>query len=242
MSLGVAGLYHYLPQAQNDMSAYQFVSLMGTGNIYFGRVDSNKKEVEKLKSEQQAAAAEAEAQRQQALAAQQAAAQAEAARLEAEKQAQANAQAAQAAQASAVAASSEAAVQVQQAQAEVEAIKGQMARKEITPILFKSGGAQLQESSYPTLDKVVDVEKKYPSLNLRIEGHTDNTGSEAANQTLSEHRAESVRTYLISKGVPADRVKAVGYGESKPTADNSTAEGRAKNRRVEFIFETQQGQ
>ena len=76
---------------------------------------------------------------------------------------------------------------------------------------------------------------RYPTLNLGVEGYIDSTGSEAFNQTLSEKRAESVRDYLVQQGLNANSITAKGFGESSPVADNSTAAGRQKNRRVEII-------
>ncbi len=72
------------------------------------------------------------------------------------------------------------------------------------------------------------------SLMLDIDGHTDSQGSDELNQTLSENRAGSVRDYLVSQGVEESRMKVTGYGETKPVADNTTAAGRAKNRRTEM--------
>ncbi len=69
---------------------------------------------------------------------------------------------------------------------------------------------------------------------LDIDGHTDSQGSDSSNQTLSDRRANSVRDYLIKKGIDGSRLKATGFGESKPIADNTTAAGRAKNRRTEM--------
>ena len=77
----------------------------------------------------------------------------------------------------------------------------------------------------------------HPGARVRIEGHTDSTGPEAYNQGLSERRANSVRSYLVSHGVDASRLTTVGYGESRPLADNGTREGRALNRRVELQVE-----
>jgi len=73
-----------------------------------------------------------------------------------------------------------------------------------------------------------------PTLCLRIEGHTDNQGNVGANQTLSEKRAQAVVAWLTANGVQADRLTAKGFGQTRPVADNSTDEGRAKNRRVEL--------
>ena len=69
-----------------------------------------------------------------------------------------------------------------------------------------------------------------------IEGHTDNVGNAAANQALSARRAEAVKAYLVGKGIAADRLTATGYGQERPVADNSTINGRAENRRVDFTF------
>jgi len=84
------------------------------------------------------------------------------------------------------------------------------------------------------LDELVKILNKYDGANLFIDGHTDSNGSDAFNQVLSQKRTNSVRTYLISKGISDSRLTATGFGESKPIADNKTAIGRAKNRRVEL--------
>jgi outer membrane protein OmpA-like peptidoglycan-associated protein len=76
----------------------------------------------------------------------------------------------------------------------------------------------------------------YPELRFTIEGHTDNVGSDATNSELSLRRALSVRDYLIGLGVAASRIDVDGYGPSRPVADNSTADGRARNRRVEIVI------
>ena len=75
-----------------------------------------------------------------------------------------------------------------------------------------------------------------PELNLRIEGHTDSTGSDEYNQRLSERRAGSVKDFLAGHGIAMDRMVAVGYGENRPVEDNSTKDGRQKNRRVEIVI------
>jgi OOP family OmpA-OmpF porin len=77
--------------------------------------------------------------------------------------------------------------------------------------------------------------KAYPNMTIRIEGHTDNVGSDTYNQKLSEDRARAVFTYLQSKNM-GNRASSIGYGESKPIATNETDEGRAQNRRVEFVI------
>jgi outer membrane protein OmpA-like peptidoglycan-associated protein len=75
---------------------------------------------------------------------------------------------------------------------------------------------------------------KYPTTTFVIEGHTDTTGPKAFNQKLSEGRANSVRKFLVEKGIAPDRLSAVGYGEDKPSSSNKTRKGRESNRRVEF--------
>ncbi len=102
-------------------------------------------------------------------------------------------------------------------------------------ISFETGSAQLVPESQALLDDVAALlVRNSEILLLRIEGHTDSIGDAQMNLELSEDRAKSVRQHLIDAGVEADRLQAVGFGESQPVADNSTAEGRAENRRVEF--------
>jgi len=102
-------------------------------------------------------------------------------------------------------------------------------------ILFDTAKATLQPASDEPLSQVLQMLQGDDSLKVMIEGHTDNVGSAPANQALSEKRAQAVRDWLISKGIAADRLLARGFGSSKPVADNSTEEGRAKNRRVELV-------
>ncbi|MEO6683490.1 MAG: OmpA family protein [Ginsengibacter sp.] len=101
-------------------------------------------------------------------------------------------------------------------------------------IFFTSGSAKLLEKSYKSLDEVVTILKENPSYKVSIEGHTDITGGEELNQKLSESRAASVKEYLSKNGVDESRITSAGYGLSNPIADNNTAAGRAKNRRVEM--------
>jgi len=101
-------------------------------------------------------------------------------------------------------------------------------------ILFDFGSAGLRPESQTTLRDLAANFQKYPDEAVDVEGHTDNVGSAAYNQTLSENRANSVRSFLVSSGVPAARVTAVGFGETKPKASNDTPEGRQFNRRVEI--------
>jgi len=101
-------------------------------------------------------------------------------------------------------------------------------------IFFETGSDKLKLESDASLDELVVLMNKYPALHLTIEGHTDNVGEDAYNMTLSQKRTESVKAYLISKGISESRLKAIGFGETSPVADNKTAAGRAKNRRVEL--------
>ncbi|MGE0090897.1 MAG: OmpA family protein [Bacteroidales bacterium] len=101
-------------------------------------------------------------------------------------------------------------------------------------ISFELNSSKLTESSYPTLNNLVECFNTYPNLKVEITGHTDNTGNKVDNIKLSENRAKSVVGYLISEGVKPNRVQAKGYGESFPISDNTTEKGREKNRRVEF--------
>ena len=78
---------------------------------------------------------------------------------------------------------------------------------------------------------------EYKDTTLQVAGHTDSSGSASYNQRLSERRAASVADYLLSKNIPADRLVVLGYGESRPIADNASTEGRAENRRVELLIQ-----
>jgi outer membrane protein OmpA-like peptidoglycan-associated protein len=102
-------------------------------------------------------------------------------------------------------------------------------------IQFEFGSAKLLESSFPVLDAIIVLLEKIPEVKLEVQGHTDIVGTEDYNQKLSEDRAHSVTTYMESKGVAAERLRAIGFGTRMPLADNVSDEGRAKNRRVELI-------
>ncbi len=102
-------------------------------------------------------------------------------------------------------------------------------------VLFDFNKYTLKPEARERLAKISGIVLAYPDLKLDIEGHTDSIGSDDYNQTLSEKRAESVRGYLLSSGVVPDHVTAVGLGKGDPVADNSTAEGRKLNRRVEMV-------
>lgn len=103
-------------------------------------------------------------------------------------------------------------------------------------VLFASAKWQLIGSATSQLDNVVAALKAAPERTVIIEGHTDSQGGHAYNMDLSQHRADSVRTYLLSRGIPSENVRAVGIGPDRPVADNASVEGRANNRRVEIIL------
>ncbi|MDB5283597.1 MAG: oprF 5 [Bacteroidota bacterium] len=105
----------------------------------------------------------------------------------------------------------------------------------LSNIFFDSEKFDLKSESGAELGVVMKLLEKNPSLKIEIGGHTDNTGTEEKNKSLSESRAKSVYDYLVSKGVIADRLSYKGYASSKPLAPNNTAEGKAKNRRTEFV-------
>lgn len=99
---------------------------------------------------------------------------------------------------------------------------------------FEFDSTKLRSGEIAKLNEVVSFTVKYKDAQLEASGHTDSTGTEEYNQKLSEGRAESVKAYMVNKGVPAHRIDTVGYGEAKPMADNTTSEGRELNRRVEI--------
>lgn len=100
-------------------------------------------------------------------------------------------------------------------------------------IEFATGSATLAASAGPLLDRIAGVADRCPGT-LRVEGHTDSTGNPEANQALSQARAEAVLSALASRGIERDRLQAIGYGQANPVDDNATAEGRARNRRIEI--------
>jgi OOP family OmpA-OmpF porin len=99
---------------------------------------------------------------------------------------------------------------------------------------FATARFRVLPDSFKLLNQVVQVLNDFPKMRVSIEGHTDNVGKEASNLRLSQKRAEAVRDYLVSKGIAAERLEAIGYGPTKPLMSNKTARGKAKNRRTEF--------
>lgn len=102
-------------------------------------------------------------------------------------------------------------------------------------ILFDTGKATLKAESLPTLKMILGLLNDDSSLNFSIEGHTDNQGGKAINQPLSENRAEAVKRWLEGKGIDSTRLRTAGFGDTKPIDSNKNPEGRANNRRVEFV-------
>jgi OmpA-OmpF porin, OOP family len=102
-------------------------------------------------------------------------------------------------------------------------------------IRFESGRADIVPDSAGLLDRLIETALRCPTANIEIAGHTDADGDDASNKTLSEKRAQSVADYLVKAGLPADRFTAVGYGSAQPVAANDTDEGKAQNRRIEFM-------
>ena len=101
---------------------------------------------------------------------------------------------------------------------------------------FDTNKATFKKADDADVEKAVEFLKKYPTAKFDLEGHTDSTGPDAYNQTLSEKRAEAVKERLVKRGIDPARIHAAGFGETKPVADNKTAKGRAENRRVEVLI------
>jgi outer membrane protein OmpA-like peptidoglycan-associated protein len=103
-------------------------------------------------------------------------------------------------------------------------------------VLFDTGRAELKAGAFSTVDRLATFLRQNPERTVAIEGHTDSVGSDSFNQSLSERRAQAVRVALTSRGIDSGRVTAAGMGEAKPVANNATAEGRQRNRRVEVVI------
>jgi len=102
-------------------------------------------------------------------------------------------------------------------------------------ITFDVGKATIKPESMGEINRIVQLMNENPTLKFSVEGHTDSTGNAASNQTLSEQRSQAIVNKLVELGIAKDRLTAVGKGQNSPIADNNTDEGRAKNRRVEFV-------
>jgi len=101
-------------------------------------------------------------------------------------------------------------------------------------ILFDTGKSSIKAESTSVMVDIIQILNEYPTAKFTVEGHTDSVGSAKLNQKLSDSRANSVRDFLIDKGIGADRLTAKGFGEETPIASNRTRAGRADNRRVEI--------
>jgi outer membrane protein OmpA-like peptidoglycan-associated protein len=104
------------------------------------------------------------------------------------------------------------------------------------PVEFAGRGAAIQRASHDLLDQVARALADNPTLRIRIEAHTDSQGQARANLRLSRARAAAVKRHLVRRGVDPARLVTEGYGEERPVAENRTADGRAQNRRVEFVI------
>ncbi|MBK7868120.1 MAG: OmpA family protein [Ignavibacteriales bacterium] len=102
-------------------------------------------------------------------------------------------------------------------------------------INFETAKADIKKESQPIIDEIAKMLKDNPTIKVSVEGHTDNTGTAASNQTLSENRAKSVMNSLIASGIDKTRLTSKGWGQSKPITDNKTEDGKTKNRRVEIV-------
>ena len=129
---------------------------------------------------------------------------------------------------------------------EIEAMKQEITANEMLDELnksgfialyinFETGKADIKPESQTIVDQIAEMLKANASLNVSIEGHTDNVGTAASNKTLSENRAKSVMNAIVGKGIGKARLSSRGWGQEKPLADNRTEDGRAKNRRVEIV-------
>jgi len=209
-------------------------------------------QAEQARMQAEQAKAEAEKARQEALAAAQEAARQkeEAERAKAEAIAQQQALAAETDKAKAAAAQSE--NLRQQAEREKQELRARLLQQlssvlqtrdtargliaNMSDVLFRSGSYELAPGARETLAKVSGILLAYPSLHLAVEGHTDSVGGDDYNQSLSEHRAQSVRDYFVAQGVSSSSIEAHGFGKTEPIASNDTPEGRQQNRRVELIL------
>ena len=102
-------------------------------------------------------------------------------------------------------------------------------------IRFESGRASIDPDSAGLLDRLIETALRCPTASIEVAGHTDTDGEDEFNQALSEKRAQAVTDYLVKAGLPADRFTAVGYGSTQPVASNDTDEGKAQNRRIDFV-------
>ena len=130
------------------------------------------------------------------------------------------------------------AVGMREPEGELKLIIGRIKSGELPQIQFEFDSDKILLESHPTLDAIADLMLANPKVHMMVRAHTDNIGAEAYNFDLSQRRAKSVKAYLVKRGVPPPSIRYRGLGFSMPIADNSTDEGRAQNRRVEFRVTT----
>ncbi len=121
---------------------------------------------------------------------------------------------------------------------ELQSVMDMVATKQVKPIEFEFNSDVLRPSSRDLLDRVAEVLRNRPRLKLIVEGHTDDVGDDGYNMELSRYRADSVKNYLVGKGIHPETVRAIGYGETRPVSPGKTEKDRALNRRVEFRITT----
>lgn len=131
--------------------------------------------------------------------------------------------------------------QAEEYQRKIDALQAEITDRGVVltlgDVLFATGSAELQGGASGNLNKLVSFLNEYPERRVQIEGHTDNVGSAAFNQQLSQRRADAVRSYLTQQGIESRRLSSTGLGMSRPVANNDSASGRQQNRRVEIIIE-----
>jgi outer membrane protein OmpA-like peptidoglycan-associated protein len=120
--------------------------------------------------------------------------------------------------------------------AKVERVEEGIVVEFSSAVLFGFDQSDLSATAKSTLNDLVKILKKYPDTDVEIQGHTDNRGTEKYNQALSERRASTVSNYISASGIPLERLSTIGYGLTKPKYSNDTDQGRAQNRRVEFLI------
>lgn len=156
-------------------------------------------------------------------------------------QAHADAQSARSSQAQAAAMSAREAEELQR---QIDTLEAKATERGLVltlgDVLFATGSAEIQGGTNQNLEKLVNFLKQYPDRQVLIEGHTDNVGSATFNQTLSRQRAESVRRFLVNRGIESRRLSVSGYGFERPVASNDNAMGRQQNRRVEVVIENKE--
>lgn len=131
-------------------------------------------------------------------------------------------------------------IKTQVPDAKVERVEEGIVVEFSSKVLFGFDQSNLTDASRKTLNNLITILNKYPQTNLEVQGHTDNTGSESYNMTLSVKRASTVADYLKANGIDASRLTIKGFGEDAPKYDNNTEQGRMQNRRVEFLITANQ--